>query len=379
MVLKINKPGQSIAKEPEKEDKPKSNGTSLAGVLAAITKEKGDKVFSVASVVPKVKRLPTGIFEFDLATGGGFPRARYSIVYGDEGSGKTNLALCAVAQAQRLPSPCNKAVWIDLEGTFDPAWAKLFGIDIEVLIVVRPAYGEEAADLVDALVRADDVACLVIDSVAALIGVKEVKRSAEDFDVGTTPLLTKRMTTKLVQALSAEEKEGHCPSVILLNQTRMKIGVMFGNPETQPGGKAMLFYSVLTVRLTGKKKFIKELGPDMPAFMETTALIKKAKVQVTQVNFNYDMCLLPHNGLAVGETDSWNNVSTHLKAMGLLKKVEKGQGWTLFGLTYPTLVVFQDKYAGEPEWALKCQQAITHAKSVAGFYLEGSGIDNGKG
>lgn len=375
MVLKINKPGQSIAKEPEA----KGSGTSLAVVLAAITKEKGDKVFSKASAVPKVLRLPTGIFEFDLATGGGFPRARYSIVYGNESSGKTNLAFCAIAQAQRLPPPCNKAVFVDLEGAFDPEWAAMFGVDTEALIVVRPAYGEEAADLIDALVRAHDVACLVVDSLAAMIGIREVEQSTEKFDVGTSPLLIKRLCNKLVVALTEEEKQGHAPAVILLNQTRMQIGVMFGNPEKMPGGKAMLFYSVLTVRLAGKKKYIKELGPDMPAFMETTAEIKKAKIQVTQVNFDYDMCLLPHNGLAVGETDSWNNVSTHLKSMGLLKKVEKGQGWTLFGLTYPTLVVFQDKYAGEPEWALKCQQAITHAKSVAGFYLEGSGIDNGKG
>lgn len=356
-----------------------SSGTSLNTILAAIAKEKGSKTFSTARAVPLVSRIPTGIFEFDLATGGGFPRARYSIVYADEASGKTNLCYAAVKQAQMLPPPCNKVVWVDQEGTFDPVWAGMFGIDLDALIVVRPAYGEEACDLVDALVRGEDVVLLVVDTVAAMVGIKEQGQSAEKFDVGTMPLLIKRMVTKLVASLSAEEKEGHTPAVILINQTRMKIGVMFGNPETQPGGKAMLFYSCLTVRLKGKKKIVAGINPNVAAFMETEAVIKKAKVQITKQEFSYDMCLLAHNGLSVGETGSWNAVSSHLKSMGLLAKVDKGQGWVLFGVTKPTLVHFQDRYGVDKAFALDCQQAITGATSVKGFTLEGQGIDNGKG
>jgi outer membrane protein assembly factor BamA len=112
--------------------------------------------------------------------------------------------------------------------------------------------------------------------------------------------------------------------------------------------------------------------------METEVVIKKAKVQITKQEFSYDMCLLPHDGLLIGETDSWNAVSSHLKSMDLLTKVEKGQGWVLFGETKPTLVHFQDRYGTDKAFALNCQQAVTGANSVKGFTLEGSGVDNGK-
>ncbi len=355
-----------------------STGTSLNTILAAIRKDKGEKTFSTAAKVPLVERIPTGVFEFDNATGGGFPRARYSIVYADEGAGKTNICYDAVKQAQMYPPPCNKVIWIDQENTFDPVWASMFGIDLDELIVVRPAYGEEACDLIDALVRAEDVILVVFDSLASMLPIKEQQQSAEKFDVGTASLLTKRMVTKLVAALSDEEKKGHTPAVILINQTRMKIGVMFGNPETMPGGKAMKFYSCLTVRLSGKKKIKAAVNPSIPCVMETEAVIKKAKIQITQETFNYDMALLPHDGLRVGQSDSWNAVSSFLKSMGELKKVEKGQGWELFGMSKPTLVYYQDMYGNDPAFQLKCQSTITGANSLKGFVLEGNGLDNGK-
>jgi len=122
--------------------------------------------------IKPVRRLPTGIFEFDFYTGGGFPCGRYSTVYGPESSNKTNLCLKAVASAQRQKPPCNKAVWVNIEQTFDPAWAEKMGVDTKELLVVQAGYGEEAIDLVDALVRAEDVAILVVDSLAGLIASK---------------------------------------------------------------------------------------------------------------------------------------------------------------------------------------------------------------
>lgn len=351
----------------------KASGGELAAILKQIRKDKGEQVVIAGSAQPHVSRLPTGVFEFDHATGGGFPEGRYSIVYGPESSGKTNICYCAAAEAQRRPAPCNKVVWVDLEGTFDPDWARQFGVDVDELILVKPSYGEEAVDLIDALIRAEDVALLVVDSLAVVISTKEIEQSAEKFDVGTTAILVKRMCNKLVLALSEEGKRGHAPAVILINQTRTKIGVMFGDPETMPGGQTMKFLSSLTVRLYGKNLIKKDVNPELPCFKETAAVIKKAKVPINRASFDYDLCMLAHDSLAVGDSDSWNKVSGMLKDLDVLKKAEKGGGWTLFGKHAPTLVMFQDTYEAEKEFAIKCQAVIIDAIKGQSFLMEAEG------
>lgn len=360
---------QSIATEPVVPKKV----SELNEILKAIRKEKGDKMVVRACDIPNVERLATGLYEFDDATGGGFPRGRYSIVYGPESSGKSNICYAAAATAQRLPPPCNVVVWVDLESTFDPLWAALFGIDVEKLLVVKPAYGEEAVDMVDALVRAEDVALLVLDSLAVVTSTKELEQSAEKFDVGTAAILVKRLCNKLVIALSQEEKRGHNPAVILINQTRFKIGVMFGDPETMPGGQTMKFLSSLTVRLYGKNKIEKNVHPELPSFKETVAVIKKAKIGIRRSTFNYDMCVLPHGNLGVGESDSWNAVSSRMKDAGILSKSEKGGGWDLFGVHYPTLVPIQDTYYAEKEFASKCQAEVSKVTPSPFFLVAGEG------
>lgn len=341
----------------------------LAMIMAAIRKDKGENLLIKGSSVQVVERVPTGMFEVDLALGGGFPRGRYSIVYGPEGSGKTNLTYCAIANAQRLPPPCNKAVFVDLEGTFDPAWASMFGIDVDALIVVKPSYGEEAMDMIDALVRADDVAILVVDSLAVVVSTKEMEQSSEKFDVGTTAILIKRMCNKLIMALSQEQKRNHTPCVILLNQTRFKVGVMFGDPETMPGGKTMLFLSSLTIRVYGKNMIKKDVHPELAAFKETSAVVKKAKVPITRLSFDYDMCVYPHDGLNVGETRSWNKLQQQLQDLGYLMK---GKKWALTTeaaqgknpakvIEAPTLVTFQDTYESDPEFAQKLQALVINS------------------
>lgn len=361
-------PVQPIAAEAPKKVEP-AKASELNAILKAIHKEKGDKVVVKGNTIPQVERIPTGVFEFDLATGGGFPRSRYSIVYGPESSGKTNIAYCAAAAAQRLPAPCNVAVWVDLEGTFDPEWAAHFGVDTDALVLVKPAYGEEAVDLIDALIRAEEVAFLCVDSLAVVVSSKEVEQSVEKFDVGTAAILVKRLCNKLVIALSLESRRGHTPAVVLINQTRMKIGVMFGDPETMPGGQTMKFLSSLTVRLYGKNKIDKSVSPELPAFKDTNAVIKKAKVPVTRYSFEYEMGLLPMVG--VGKTNSWNTVSGHLKEMGALSKVPKG--WQLYGEEFPTLIPIQARYEADQKFRTLLHTRITEAQSDKFFLVEATG------
>lgn len=331
---------------------PRLSAGTLVEVLAEIRKDKGDKVIVTGNTIPVVRRLPTGIFEFDFYTGGGFPCGRYSIVYGPESSNKSNIALKAVVTAQKLPPPCNKAIWVNIEQSFDPVWAEKMGVNTADLLVVNAGYGEEAIDLLDALVRAEDVALLVVDSMAGLIANKEIAQSVENYDIGTSALLIKRMVNKLMIAFCEEQKRDHDPCVILINQTRFKPGVMFGDPETMPGGEAQKFLASLRVRMSAKN--IIEKATNILSFKETHVVVKKAKVPVRTTSFDFKMCVHAHDDLRVGDTDSFNMVKSHLQALNLLEKDPHKSGWkvtthspngtkTLIKL-FPTLSAIAEKY-----------------------------------
>ena len=344
-------------------------GTELSKIMAGIRKSMGDKVLFKGNEVPDVQRIPTGLFEFDNLIGGGFPRGRISMIYGPESSCKSNLAYLAMAAAQRLPPPCNVAVLIDLEDVFDPVWAARLGVDVEKLVLVKPGFGEQAMDLIDALVQAEDVAFLLVDSLAMVIATKEIQQSSEKFDVGTAAILIKRMCNKMVLALSEERKRGHEPAVVFVNQIRYKVGVMFGDPETVPGGKTQMFLASLIIRVYGKP--VVDKSTNIAWGKEVTALIKKAKVKVFGHTVEFTMALTDVNGLKPGQSDSWNAVSNHLKQSDLLKNT--GKGWMLEGKLYPTLVPIKERYLADPHFAETLQALVTNSQGGAGILVEATG------
>ena len=184
--------------------------------------------------------IPTGSISLDLALGGrGLPRGRVAELFGPEASGKTTLALSVVANAQRMDGV---AAFIDAEHAFDPAWAKRIGVDLESLLVSQPDTGEQALEICDLLVRSSAVDIIVIDSVAALVPKAEIEGEMGDTHVG----LQARLMSQALRKLSGSIAKSRT-AVIFLNQIREKIGVMFGNPETTPGGRALKFYA--SVRL----------------------------------------------------------------------------------------------------------------------------------
>jgi recombination protein RecA len=312
--------------------KPTSATSETYQVLAAIAKQKGDMVVVPGNMVPLVRRLPTRIFEFDYYTGGGFPRGRYSIIYGPESSCKTNVTWKAISSAQQNdPATCNQCAYVNLEQTYEPSWPTRLGVDTEKLLVVNPGYGEEAVDCIDALVRADDMDLIVVDSLAALVPNKEIAQSVEKYDMATAALLIKRLVNKLMYAFCEEARRGHFPTVILINQTRFKPGVMFGDPETMPGGEAQKFLSSLRIRTYGKNVVDKAANQNF--FKDCHMVVKKAKVPVRAVDFNLQMCLMEHDGLKCGDTDSFNMVKGLLQSQGLLVKGPKG--YTIAGVTQP--------------------------------------------
>ncbi len=183
-----------------------------------------------------VSGIPTGALSVDLALGGmGFPRGRIIEVFGPESSGKTTLALHAVASAQREGGI---AAFIDAEHALDPLWAKRLGVNLEDLLVSQPSSGEEALQIAEMLIKSNAVDIIVVDSVAALVPRAELDGEIGDSHVGLQARMMSQAMRKLTGAIS---KSKTC--VIFINQIREKIGVMFGSPETTPGGRALKFYS----------------------------------------------------------------------------------------------------------------------------------------
>ena len=223
-----------------------ANDKKRADALDAAMKQI-EKNFGTGSImrlsadhIVQFKGISTGALSLDLALGGkGLPCGRVCELFGPEGSGKTTLALHVIANAQKTGGV---AAFIDAEHAMDPTWARKLGVDLEQLLISQPDTGEQALEICEMLIRSNAVDVIVIDSVAALIPRAEIEGEMGDTHVGLQARLMSQAMRKLTGAIS---KSRTC--VIFINQIRMKIGVMFGNPETTPGGRALKFYS--SVRL----------------------------------------------------------------------------------------------------------------------------------
>ena len=198
--------------------------------------------------------IPTGCLPVDIATGiGGIPRGRIVEIFGPESSGKTTLALHMIAEAQKQGGI---AAFVDAEHALDPVYAKKLGVNTDDLLISQPDYGEQALEIVDALVRSGAVDLIVIDSVAALVPKAEIEGDMGDAHVGLQARLMSQALRKLTANLNKSQT-----ALVFINQIRMKIGVMFGNPETTTGGNALKFYS--TMRLDIRKMTALKEGQDV--------------------------------------------------------------------------------------------------------------------
>jgi recombination protein RecA len=220
----------------EKVDVLKSN-PQLKTVVQQIEKAYGEgsiMALGTGSAVP-IQGIPTGSLSLDVALGGqGLPRGRVIEIFGPESSGKTTLALHAVAEAQKKDGI---AAFIDAEHAFDPTWAKKLGVQLDTLLVSQPTSGEEAMQITEMLVKSNAVDIIVIDSVAALVPKAELEGEIGDSHVGLQARLMSQSLRKLTGAISKSKTV-----VVFINQIREKIGVMYGSPETTPGGRALKFY-----------------------------------------------------------------------------------------------------------------------------------------
>ena len=227
----------------------------LADALKTIEKEYGKgsimRLGDRANV--SVDAIPSGSIALDAALGiGGYPKGRIIEIYGPESSGKTTLALHAIAECQKKGGRC---AFIDAENAIDPIYAKNLGVDIDELILSQPDSGEQALEITEVLIKSGAIDLVVIDSVAALVPQAELDGEMGDSSVG----LQARLMSKAMRKLAGVMNRSNC-TAIFINQLREKVGVMFGNPETTPGGRALKFYS--SVRLDVRKSETLKTGQD---------------------------------------------------------------------------------------------------------------------
>jgi recombination protein RecA len=234
-------------------DKPTANEGKLKALGLAmdqITKQFGDGSIMKLGDTQKVdvELISSGSLSVDLALGGGYPKGRIIEIYGPESSGKTTLTLHAIAEVQRAGGT---AAFIDAEHALDPAYAKRLGVDTDNLLVSQPDNGEQALEIAETLVRSNAVDLVVVDSVAALVPQAEIDGDMGDSHMGLQARLMSQALRKLTGIINKSKT-----TVIFINQIRMKIGVMFGNPETTTGGNALKFYSSvrIDIRRTGQIK-----------------------------------------------------------------------------------------------------------------------------
>lgn len=244
-------------KKTDKTDAPANEGKLKALGLAM---EQIEKQFGTGAIMRlgeqshvNVEFIPAGALSLDLALGGGYPKGRIIEIYGPESSGKTTLTLHAIAECQKKGGT---AAFIDAEHALDPSYARKLGVDTNNLLISQPDNGEQALEIVDTLVHSNAVDLIVVDSVAALTPQAEIEGDMGDSHMGLQARLMSQALRKLTAIISKSKA-----TVIFLNQIRMKIGVMFGNPETTTGGNALKFYASvrMDIRRTGQIKIGEEV------------------------------------------------------------------------------------------------------------------------
>jgi recombination protein RecA len=257
-------------------DDPKNKTKAIDLAMASIEKEYGKgsimRLKEGASLGGDVQTVPTGSLGLDIALGiGGYPRGRIMEIYGPESSGKTTLTLHAIAQIQKAGGV---AAFIDAEHALDPSYARKLGVKTDELLVSQPDYGEQALEIADMLVRSNAVDLIVVDSVAALVPKAEIEGDMGDSHVGLQARLMSQALRKLTSNVARSNS-----LLFFINQIRMKIGVMFGSPETTTGGNALKFYSSvrLDIRRIGAIKEASAAAGKDPAVVGNRTRVKVVK------------------------------------------------------------------------------------------------------
>lgn len=298
----------------------------LEETISELNKRFGKNTIISGNEIKSVElpRVSTGSLSLDVETGGGLPFGRVVELFGRESTGKTFMSLKTVAEVQKLG---RKAAWVDIEGSFDPVWAELLGVDVKKLILARPETGEIAGDILDAVIRSGDCGIVVLDSTAALIPADDAEKAMEDVEqIGTRAKMVNRLIRKVHAGLNMKVEEGQCRNdclVIFVNQIREKVGVMYGSPDTTPGGLGLRHAA--SIRIEFRKTWLKdEKDKDKVLGQTVNFVVQKNKTYppLRRGQFN-----LYTDGPQKGQIDTADEVLTY----GLLNGViaQTGRTYTI--------------------------------------------------
>jgi len=345
-----------MSKTPEKTEN-RSTRTMAADVVAKLQKKHGKHIVQLASEVPAmdVTFIPTGIFGLDYALGGGFAAGRVHVVYGQKSSCKTSVVCKTIASVQNRCATCQGVrgesgkckcgeyregvvAYLDVEGTYDKTWAARLGVDNSRLLFTRPEYAEQAIDVADALMRSGECDLLCIDSIAFLSVAKELEESAEKIGVGDQARLMGKGIRKFTAALNwlANEHKGRKPTLLLVNQLRMKVGLMFGNPEVQPGGLAH-GYAASTETLFRSGKYTMDESTDRPLFADFHFKVDKNKTATPKVEGDFRLQLSDTEHKKMGESADEGFIVKMSEKYGLLERQGKSGSITFCGKQFSKL------------------------------------------
>jgi recombination protein RecA len=325
--------GRAALDEDVKANTDAGSKTAFTGELASFVKaaEKlhGPTVIRSAELLPRFRHIPTNIFALDLALMGGFPESLITLLYGNPSSGKTTLAARVIGSVQ-AKYPDMIPVFIDVEGTFQASWAAKHGVDNKRLLLIQPETGEQALDLAIGALRAAETSLVIIDSIAALTPMKELEKSMEDLTVGEQAKLISRLSRVTQSIMVSERKRAHRPSIVWINQWRMKIGVMYGSPRTLPGGEAQHYAAALKLEMRSKEVFGKDnQGHQTVEANEHSFAIHKSKLATAIREGEFRMIRNPDSPFGAGFIDDgktvldWARATGHITGGGSSWKVDE--------------------------------------------------------
>jgi recombination protein RecA len=345
--------------------------------FASIQKQFGASAITLATEkkVDHVPRLSSRILQLDYALGGGWPIGRINTIYGHKSTGKSTLCTLAAASAQQTCRTCltpigppdgmcqcgkfadMSVVYIDVEGTYEGGWGRNLGCDPEKLLISRPDYAEQALDILEALIRSQECDVIILDSIAFLTPAKEIEKSVAEDMVGAQARVSGKAVRKFVAAMNAvgNQQGGWKPTIFLTNQIRMKVGLLFGNPETQPGGLAWGFAASNEVRVNnGKYKMDEDSG--RPLYVDIPFKVDKNKTGVPKMEGNFRMMLSDTETKVKGQIADEGFILTQLERLGIL--TGGGSSWKIGDETWKGKKYIEQQLATDPVFSHKIRNML---------------------
>lgn len=367
------KPKRGKAKKADESSSPQDRFSAAftSETFSKIRKKYGEGLLMKASdyAVQRVPRIPTSIFPLDYALGGGFPAGRVNMLYGPKSASKTTTFLKTIANAQKMcaacwqftPCECGNyrepvVAFFDVEGTLDAEWAQCHGVNTDRMLLSIPEFGEQVFDIGEGLLRSGDCDIMVVDSLAFLVPAKEVEELMEEKEfMGIQPRMIGKGIRKFIAAMnSAGNETGHRPTIFFTNQIRMKLGVMFGNPETTPGGMAAGFANSVEVRVSpGKAEVDEETG--VPIAIDMRFKVEKNKCGPPKMEGEYRLYLSDNGFKKKGEIYDENIVIGFAQRMGLVTGA--GASWKALGQQFGSKSAIEHEMFTNPEFSKSLRDA----------------------